>query len=86
MLKVMSTAQEIEKAILSLSRAERDKLLKHIPELFPEFAGDSEWNRIIQDERPRAKLTSLLNQYEADLSATPDAFPRIAETDFGSNK
>jgi hypothetical protein len=82
----MSTAQEIENAILSLSPSERDKLLQHIPQLFPEFAGDSEWNRIIHDERPRARLTSLLNQYEAHLSATPDAFPRIAEGDFGSGK
>jgi hypothetical protein len=78
----MSTAQEIEDAILSLPASERDKLLRHIPELFPEFAGDSEWNRIIQDERPRAQLTGLLNQYEAHLSATPDAFPTIAESDF----
>jgi hypothetical protein len=82
----MSTAQEIENAILSLSPSERDKLLQHIPKLFPEFAGDSEWNRIIHDERPRARLTSLLNQYEAHLSATPDAFPTIAESDFGSGK
>jgi hypothetical protein len=80
----MSTAQEIENAILSLSPSERDKLLQHIPQLFPEFAGDSEWNRIIHDKRPRARLTSLLNQYEADLSATPEAFRAIAESDFGS--
>jgi hypothetical protein len=83
---VMSTAQEIEDAILSLSRGERDKLLKHLPQLFPEFAGDSGWNRIIQDERPRAGLTSLLNQYEADVIENPKAFPRVAESDFTSDK
>jgi hypothetical protein len=43
----MSTAQEIEEAIRGLPPAERDKLLQHI-RLFPEFAGDEEWNRIMQ--------------------------------------
>jgi len=82
----MSTAEEVESAILSLSPSEREKLLQQIPQLFPEFAGDLEWNRIIHDERPRGALTGLLNQYEAHLSATPDAFPTIAESDFGSGK
>ena len=36
----MSTAQEIEEAIRGLPPTERDKLLQHIPQLFPEFAGD----------------------------------------------
>jgi hypothetical protein len=33
----MSTAQEIESAIRSLSPTERDKLARHIPQLFPEI-------------------------------------------------
>lgn len=37
----MSTAQEIENAIRSLSPAERDKLFQHIPLLFPEFGDDA---------------------------------------------
>jgi hypothetical protein len=36
----VSTAQEIEAAILSLSAEERDKLIQHIPQLFPEFADE----------------------------------------------
>lgn len=49
----MSTASEIEEAIRTLPASEREKLLQHIPVLFPELAVDAEWERIIQDERPR---------------------------------
>lgn len=78
----MSTAQEIENAIRSLPPTEREKLLQHLPQLFPEFAGDAEWERIASDERPRPALTELLNRYEADLGKDPEKFPRVAEDDF----
>ncbi len=80
----MSTAQEIENAIRSLSVVERDKLVQHIPQLFPEFAGDLEWERIARDGRPSPALTEVLNSYEADLARNPDAFPKVAEGDFDS--
>ena len=78
----MGTAQEVENAIRSLPAAEREKLAQHIPQLFPEFAGDSEWERIARDNRPRPALTELLNSYEVDLARDPIAFPKIAEVDF----
>jgi hypothetical protein len=81
----MSTAQEIEDAILSLSAAERLKLIQHLPQLFPEFARDVEWERIARDERPRPALTELLNRYEADLIGNSRAFPKVAEGDFESH-
>ncbi len=80
----VSTAQEIENAIHSLSPSEREKLLQHIPRIFPEFAGDAEWERIAYDERQRPALTETLNRYEADLSQDPETFPKIAEGDFES--
>lgn len=81
----MSTAQEIENAIRSLSAAERDKLVQHIPQLFPEFGGDSEWGRIAHDDQPRPALTELLDRYEANLARDSDAFPKVAEGDFDSH-
>ena len=78
----MSTAQEIEEAIRGLPPTEHDKLLQHIPQLFPEFAGDEEWNRITHDERPRPVLRELLNRYETELNADPRKFPKVAEGDF----
>ena len=78
----MSTAQEIEAAIRALSPAERDKLVQHIPQLFPEFGGDAEWERITRDERPRSALTDLLNRYEIDFARDPAVFPKVAEGDF----
>jgi hypothetical protein len=80
----VSTAQEIENAIRSLPPAEREKLVQHLPQLFPEFAGDEQWERIAQDDRPRPALTELLNRYEADLGKDPEKFPRVAEDDFDS--
>lgn len=65
----MSTAQEIEDAVRSLSPSERAKLLKHLPHILPEFAGDQEWDRIMVDERARPALSQLLDRYEAGLEA-----------------
>ena len=67
----MSTAHEIEKAIRSLPTSERNKLLKTIPDLFPELSGDVEWARIIRDERPRPDLTQVINETEAEFRAHP---------------
>ena len=80
----MSTAQEIEDAIRSLSPSEREKLRQHISQIFPEFAGDPEWERIFRDDRRRPALTELLNRYEADLSEDPEKLLKIAENDFES--
>jgi hypothetical protein len=68
----MSTAREIEEAIRTLPTSERDKLLRHIPALFPELAGDAEWERIIQDERLRPELSKLLDETEEQLWQNPN--------------
>ena len=41
---VVSTAHEIEAAIRSLPGSERDKLLRHIPIIFPELSNGEECN------------------------------------------
>ncbi len=78
----MSTAQEIEEAIRTLEQPERDKLLQHLPQLFPELAGDAEWESIIRDDRPRPSFSAVLDSYEARLAAEPDVYPKVAESDF----
>ena len=78
----MSTAQEIEDAIRSLSPSERAKLLQHLPHILPEFAGDQEWDRLIVDERARPALSEQLNRYEAELNENSEKFPKVAEGDF----
>ena len=78
----MSTAQQIEQAIRALEKSERDKLLQHLPQLFPELGGDLEWARIIGDEKSRPAFTELVDNYDARLSAEPDAYPKVAESDF----
>jgi hypothetical protein len=81
----MSTAQEIEDAIRALPAAERDKLLHDIPSLFPELAGNAEWQAIIDDERPRPALKKLLDETEAELQRNPDAFPKMTARDFDAS-
>jgi hypothetical protein len=78
----MSTAREIEAAIRTLPAAERDKLLQHIPALFPELAGDAEWQRIIRDKLPRPELSRLLDETEERLRRNANAFSRIKASDF----
>ena len=78
----MSTAQEIEQAIRSLPFDERDKLLRDLPIIFPELGGDTEWDRIIQDETPRAELTKLLDETEADYGRDPSKLPPMTAKDF----
>ena len=78
----MSTATEIAEAIRSLSATEREKLLHHLPDLLPEIEGDSAWERIIKDARPRAGLTALVNETEATFKQNPDSFAKINLEDF----
>ena len=78
----MSTAREIEEAIRTLPAAERDKLLQHIPTLFPEFAGDADWEQIIRDERPRPELSRLLDETEEQLRRDPNPLSRMKASDF----
>jgi len=78
----VSTAQQIEEAIRSLEKAERDKLLQHLPQLFPELAGDFEWEQIIRDERQRPELTGLLDETEEQLRRDPDSLPEVKASDW----
>jgi hypothetical protein len=78
----MITAREIEEAIRTLPAAERDKLLQHIPALFPELAGDAEWRRIIRDKQPRPELSRLLDETEEQLRRNANVFSPIKASDF----
>jgi hypothetical protein len=78
----MSTAREIEEAIRTLPSSERNKLLQHIPALFPELAGDAKWQEIIQDERARPELSKLLDEIEEQLRRNPSALSPMKLTDF----
>lgn len=78
----MSTAQQIEDAIRTLEKTERDKLLQHLPQLFPELAADPGWQTILRNDRPRPSFSTLLDRYETELSAEPDSYPKVAESDF----
>jgi hypothetical protein len=78
----MSTAKEIEAAILALTPGEREKLVEDLPGLLPELNGDRAWARIVSDPRPRPGLSALGDKIEAQLKANPDAVPEIKDADF----
>jgi hypothetical protein len=58
----VSTAQEIENAILSLSAVERDKLVQHIPQLFPEIADDGLVAAVREAERDIEQGRTVTNE------------------------
>ena len=78
----MSTAKEIEAAILALTPAEREKLVHDLPTLLPELNGDAAWSGIINDARPRRALSAVGDEIEAQFKANPKAFPEIKDSDF----
>ncbi|HEU0010660.1 MAG TPA: hypothetical protein VFT34_12660 [Verrucomicrobiae bacterium] len=78
----MSTAQEIEAAIQSLSRSEREKLIADLPGLLPELDGDAAWGRIIHDARPRPALSALLDQAQAEYRRDPTALAETSDAEF----
>jgi hypothetical protein len=78
----VGTAQQIEDAIRALEKTERDKLLQHLPQLFPELAGDVEWERIIRDKRQRPELTRLLEETEEQLRRDPNSLPEVKASDW----
>jgi len=78
----VSTAKEIEAAILALPPTEREKLVADLPALLPELNGDAKWTGIVHDPRPRRALSALGDEIEAQYKANPNQFPEIKDTDF----
>lgn len=81
----MSTAQEIEAAIRSLTPAERARLVEGLPRLLPELDGDAAWEHIVRDPRPRRALTAMLNEVQAEYGRSPETIPEMEERDFDRN-
>jgi len=82
----MSTAQEIEDAIRTLSKKEREKLVSDLPTILPELSVDVEWDAIMNDSRPRPALTALGDAIAARVKADPESFPKIKDGDFDPRK
>jgi hypothetical protein len=78
----MSTIQEIESAIRKLAPADRDQLVRDLPEILPELNGDAAWERLTNDPRSRPALTALLDRVDVTIKGNPDAFSEIKESDF----
>ena len=78
----MSTVEEIEAAIRSLSSTDRRKLLEDLPALLPELNGEAIWEGMIQDSLPRPAFTAFLDRIESEHRGNPEVFPEIQESDF----
>lgn len=78
----VSTIQEIETAIRSLSPEDRKQLAEDLPGLIPELDGDAAWEEIICDTRQRPAFSALVDQVEAEFQRDPNAFPEIRAIDF----
>ena len=72
----------IKAAIKALPPAERERLAEDLLYILPELSGDSKWQRIVHDPRPRPALTALGDEIEAQFKANPGQFPEIKDGDF----
>ena len=82
----MSTVDEIENAIRSLSADERAQLAESLPKLVPELDGDAEWSRIINDPTPWPKLEKFVDEIEARFRKNPDQFSELTEEEFDKHE
>jgi hypothetical protein len=80
----MSTVQEIEAAIQALPATEREKLVADLPGILPELNGDTMWENVLSDPRPRPALTALGDEIAAQFKANPSRFAEIQDRDFDS--
>ena len=78
----MSTVEEIEAAIRSLTPDKRAQLADSLPTLVPKLDGDAEWDRIVNDSTPRPKLEKFLDDVDSRYRDDPEQFPVIREGDF----
>jgi hypothetical protein len=78
----VSTVEQIEAAIRALPASERERLISDLPRLFPEVDGDAFWECIINEQRPRAALSRLLDQVEAAVNEDPAQFPETTDDEF----
>jgi len=82
----VSTVDEIENAIRSLSADERAQLAESLPKLVPELDGDAEWSRIINDPTPWPKLEKFVDEIEARFRKNPEQFPELTEEEFDKHE
>jgi hypothetical protein len=60
----VSTIEEIEAAIRALPTADRERLMRDLPDLFPELDGDAAWDRLIHDTHSRPAFSRMLDEVE----------------------
>jgi hypothetical protein len=82
----MSTVEQIEAAVRALPARERDRLVKDLPNLFPELDGDAAWERIIHDDRPRPALSRLLDEAKAMVAEDPAKYPELWTTNSSAGR
>jgi len=73
----MSTVAKIEAAIRALPQKEREKLAADLPSILPELNDDAQWQRSINDDRPRPALSALGDEIAARLKADPAAYSEL---------
>ena len=81
----MSSLQEIELAISSLSSEDQAKLVRDLPVLLAGREADAAWQKILGDPTPSPALSSLADAVDAEYRGNPEAFPEIKDADFERN-
>lgn len=82
----MSTVEEIQNAIRTLSKEERVQLAESLPALVPELDGDAYWEALIRDPRPSPALTALGDKVDAQYRENPDQFLPLTDENFDKHE
>lgn len=78
----MTKLAQITAAIRSLPERDRTRLVKNLPELFPELNGDAAWERLIRDNRARPALSRLLHEAEMAVAEDPASLTETTDAAF----
>jgi hypothetical protein len=78
----VSTIEEIEAAIRALPAADRERLMRDLPDLFPELDGDAAWERLIHDDQARPALSRMMDDVESAVREDPGQFPETSDDEF----
>jgi hypothetical protein len=85
-LPVVKLLLEIEEAIARLPSDARRQLVQDMPALCPDAFPADGWETILQNDRPRPALTSLLDRLDAEHQQNPGQFPALNEDSLRSKK
>jgi hypothetical protein len=84
--RLVKLLSEIEEAIARLPSEAQRQLVRNLPALCPKAFPADGWEGILNDDKPRPALTSLLDKLDAEYQQNPAQFSVLNEDSLRSKK